>query len=87
MSAILIQEAKKMGFNLRFDKTWSEWVMTPVHPAIDAPDEIRLNGQIIELIDRMYCAGHRHGWERAAYELETKEDVEPSYEDIKSEEI
>ena len=38
---------------------------------------ITLDPVVLELLDRMYCAGHRQGWERGAYEEQQQEDVEP----------
>lgn len=31
----------------------------------------------LEIFDRMYCEGHRDGWERGAYEEQQQEDVGP----------
>lgn len=45
-------------------------------------EQIFLSEALLELIDKIYSHGHVDGWGRAAYEIETEEDVGPSYEDI-----
>lgn len=36
---------------------------------------LRITPLFEELLDKVYAAGHRDGWERGAYEELTKEDV------------
>lgn len=39
------------------------------------PRQYEFGGVIKEIVDRMYCKGHIDGFERGAYESETREDV------------